>query len=289
MIIDIHTHISKNKLFNRYRETANAEDLEEEMKEAGIDYAVVLAAYFPHSSYENSGINNIELLEKIEKYNGNLIPFGSIDVDNNLKNGINELEGLIANNKIWGVKLYPGYQYFYPDEKRIYPLYEICQAYNVPVMYHSGALSNKSGKLKYSTPIHIDEVAVDFPKLNIIISHLGIPFIYETAEIIRKNPNVYTDISGLTATRKDRSFDENFKGMNNILMSILQYDEFQKVYDKILFGSDFPITSIKDATKIVENLGLHEDNKRKIYFENATKLLKNYFDKKALIVGVEDE
>ena len=124
---------------------------------------------------------------------------------NPLKAGKNELkktEKALSEKKIIGLKLYPGYTYFYPTDKIYHPFYKLAEKYGVPVIAHCGDVFQCPDlmfrpKIKYSHPFNIDEVAVDFPGTKFVIAHLGYPWIRGTAEIVYKNENVYADLSAL--------------------------------------------------------------------------------------------
>ena len=96
-----------------------------------------------------------------------------MDVENNLDQGVTELRTLLEKEQIFGIKLYPGYQFFYPSDKEVDTVYELALEFDVPVMFHSGLAYKSPGGIKYSRPVHFDDVAGNFPDLRMIISHLG--------------------------------------------------------------------------------------------------------------------
>lgn len=111
-------------------------------------------------------------------------------------------EEALRNGKIVGFKVLSGYSHFYPQDKVYHKFYELAVKYDVPVMFHTGDLNDPEGLTlaKYSHPLHLDEVAVKFRKMKIIIAHLGNPWIRDAAFVINKNPNVYADLSGFLLT-----------------------------------------------------------------------------------------
>ena len=105
--------------------------------------------------------------------------------------------GCSTAGAIKALKIYPGYEPFYPADAKLAPAYELAEAFDVPVMIHSGDTYAPRGKVKYSHPLHVDDVAVDFPRVKFLICHLGNPWFRDCMEVVYKNDNVYTDISGL--------------------------------------------------------------------------------------------
>ena len=167
---------------------------------------------------------------------------------------------LFRSNKLFGIKLYPGYQYFYPSDEKVYPIAELCQKYNKPLIFHSGDVWNPEGGaiLKYTHPIYIDELAVKFPKCKIIISHFGFPYHLETANIVSKNENVYTEISG---TLDECDSDEEVINMSNQYIKDLQrvFAYFPNVKEKTMFGTDYggentPLNLIEPYIEVVESV-----------------------------------
>lgn len=240
MIIDIHTHIYDEKIYKSYFDKAKSK---------------VSKAFVMHWHKFD--------LEKFLEFvasKDNLYAVGSIDVDGDIKNQLDIHQKLFQENKIFGIKLYPGYQYFYSSDKKIYPIAELCQKYNKPLIFHSGDVydSDKTAILKYAHPIHVDELAVKFPKCKIIISHFGFPYFIETANIVSKNENLYTDISGTIDKQDCKKDDRNlFKQYVKDLQRALSY--FPDVKEKIMFATDYgeedpPIDEIDPYIKIVKRV-----------------------------------
>jgi hypothetical protein len=136
MIIDIHCHTSDHKLWGLHTESATIEDLEKYALRHGVKKIVLLATYFP---LKKSGLHNRELLQRIDD-NDLFIAFGSLDMTGDISAGILELEELIKGGNISGIKLYPGYQDFDPGGAKVFPMYELAESYDLPVMFHGGEL-----------------------------------------------------------------------------------------------------------------------------------------------------
>ena len=197
MIIDSHTHIGKlpNSLYSESYQK-NFELILKEAKDSKVDKVIIIAGLEKKDGFNLSTKSLIDLI----KDNSNVYAVAGIDVINYQEEDISDLEDYLKHKKIVAIKLYTGYQHFYPSDERCKPIYELCLKYDVPVIFHSGdtlAGYVSNPKIKYSHPINIDDVAADLPELKIIIAHMGNPWLIDCAEVMYKNPNVYADISGL--------------------------------------------------------------------------------------------
>jgi len=130
-----------------------------------------------------------------------------------------------------GIKLMPMYAGFRPDEERLDPLWEYASQHSLPVLLHTGTTFISQAPLEYTLPRHLDRVAIRFPDVKIIAAHVGHPYEPECVALIRKHPNVYADVSALHY----RPFQ-----LYNSLILVQEYG----VWDKLLFGSDYPFTTV---------------------------------------------
>lgn len=220
MIIDIHSHIYDEKEYKEY------------LKKIGSEISKIIIMQWFQDDIGKS-------LEFVEGKN-NFFLAGTVNMEKNIPGQLATLEKLLQGKKIVGIKLYPGYQYFYPSDRKVFEIAKLCQKYAKPLIFHSGDVYNPEGDalLKYSHPLYIDELAVKFQGCKIIISHFGFPYLLEAANVASKNKNVYTDISGTidaTVTRQD--------GKNRIeqyaedLTRVFNY--FPNLKNKVMFGTDF--------------------------------------------------
>lgn len=224
------------------------------MDEAGIDYAVILAELAPITS----GIAANEDVAQFCSRSPRLIPFASID-PNTSERPVDELEDLVRNQGFRGLKLYPTYQHFYPNEAKIYPLYAKAQELDIPVLLHIGSSIFTGSRLKYGDPLYLDDVAVDFPELKLVQAHSGRPFWYQKAlTLARIHKNVYMELSGLPP--------------QNLLT---YFPELERIAHKVIYGSDWPaVATIKENIIALAGLNLNADAQRMILGENAARLLK---------------
>lgn len=223
------------------------------MDEAGIDHVVILAELAPITT----GISDNEYVAEFCSKSPRLIPFASINPYTSSR-PVEELDRLVRDQGFRGLKLYPTYQHYYPNDAMIYPLYAKAQELEIPVLLHIGSSVFAGSRLKYGDPIYVDDVAVDFPDLILIQSHSGRPFWYDKAfSLARIHENVYMEVAGLPPQR------------------LLNYfPELERIADKVIYGSDWPgVPTIKENLQAFKGLMMSEDSKKKILGENAARLL----------------
>jgi hypothetical protein len=168
------------------------------------------------------------------------------------------------------VKIYLGYVHRFAADKAYRPLYKLAEKYDVPVVFHTGDTYSTKGKLKYSDPLTIDEVAVDFPKTTFVIAHLGNPWVESAAEVAYKNPNVYVEASALLIG--------DFKGrpeeVETYLVRPIKW-AYGYVADssKFMYGTDWPLVGMKDYFEAYKK-AIPEKDWCKVFFQNAVKVFR---------------
>jgi len=223
------------------------------MDDCGIDYAVILAELAPITT----GIASNEYVARFCSASERLIPFASVNPLTMAKPA-EHLERLVKEHGFKGLKLYPTYQQYYPNDARVYPLYAKAQQLGIPVSLHTGSSVLAGSRLKYGDPILLDDVAVDFPELTLLMCHCGRPFWYEQAfGLARFHPNLYLEVSGLPPHK---------------LLNF--FPELERLADQVVYGSDWPsVPTIKENIKAIENLDITGGCRKKILGENAARLL----------------
>lgn len=169
-----------------------------------------------------------------------------------------------------GIKLLPMYAGFQPDDPSLDPLWEFATQNRLPVLLHTGTTFVAQAPLDCTLPRHIDRVAIRFPEVRIVMAHLSHPYEGESVVVIRKHPHVYADISALHY----RPFQ-----LYHSLMLVQEYG----VWDKLLFGSDYPFTTVNASIDGLRNLNsqlegttlprLNSDEIEALIFRNALPLL----------------
>ena len=237
MLVDCHTHIwaSPGHLSDEFVAEANAlarghpMDLHVPPERhwaamRGVNRVIVFGLRAFHSGLI---VPNEYVAEYVNAHPEKLIGFAGVDP---VVDDVRETLERAMELKLRGVKLGPIYQGIHPMDPRLLPVYEFCQRNGLPIMIHQGTTFPRKAPLKYALPILLEDVAIEYPDLKMVIAHLGHPWIEETIVLIRKQPNFYSDISAL-----------HYRPWQfyNALMTAKEYG----VLDKLLFGSDFPFTT----------------------------------------------
>jgi predicted TIM-barrel fold metal-dependent hydrolase len=226
---------------------------------AAVVFTVDAEAALGHTRIANEAV-----VEGARRNADVLIPFASIDPAKG-RAGVAEARRLIVDLGVRGFKFHPSVQAFYPNDRVAYPLYEVLEEYGVPAIFHSGQTGIGSGlpggggiRLKYSNPLHLDDVAVDFPDLTIIIAHPSFPWQDEALAVASHKPKVYIDLSGWSP----KYFPPQLVRYANSLLK-----------HKVLFGSDFPLISPDRWLADFDKLEIKDDVRPLILKNNAVAAL----------------
>ncbi|MCH9036391.1 MAG: amidohydrolase [Chloroflexi bacterium] len=184
-------------------------------------------------------VPNDFIAEYVSQYPGRAVGLASVDPHD--PGAAKDFERSIKELGLKGLKLSPVYQGFDPWTPQVWRLYEIADDLQVPVMFHMGGAYDPQGTLEWGNPLLLDKVARAFPNLRIIVAHFGQPMMQETVMLMRKNVNVFTDLSA--------RFHRKWQLYNGLQVAI-EY----KVTDRILFGSDFPVMSTGEAVEAFKNI-----------------------------------
>jgi predicted TIM-barrel fold metal-dependent hydrolase len=171
---------------------------------------------------------------------------------------MDELERCRTDLGMRGIKLGANYQNFDPLEARALAIYDQAQRLGLPIMFHQGTSPVRAAPIRLSYPLVMDEIAIRYPDLKIIMAHVGHPWQVDTCVVIRKHPNVYADISA------------NFYRPYSFWEQMVKATEWN-VLDKLLFGTDFPVTTVQETidhmraiNQIVEGTRLPRVSEEKI-------------------------
>jgi predicted TIM-barrel fold metal-dependent hydrolase len=212
----------------------------------------------------NRHIANEEVIDAARENSDIMIAFASIDPHKG-KLGVREARRLINEGGIRGFKFHPTSQGFFPNDRMAYKLYEVIAEHKLPAIFHSGHSGIGTGmpgggglRLKYSNPIHVDDVAVDFPDMKIIIAHPSWPWQDEALSVCLHKPNVYIDLSGWSP----KYFPPQ----------LVQYANSQLKH-KMLFGSDFPLIPPDRWIKDFEDAPFRPEVRELILKQNAIRAL----------------
>ncbi len=222
---------------------------------------------FPVDSELSDGsapVPNEEVAEAARRHPDVLIPFASIDPHRGAP-GVAAARMLISDYGVRGFKFHPGTQGFYPNDRLAYPLYEVISDAGIPALFHTGHTGIGAGvrggggiRLKYSNPMHVDDVAVDFPDLKIVLAHPSFPWQDEALSVALHKPLVYIDLSGWSP----KYFPPQLIQYANTLLK-----------SKILFGTDYPLITPDRWIAEFGKLPIRDEIRPLIMKENACQLL----------------
>jgi len=276
--IDVHTHAERNdsapqdpvtgellaaaaKYFGATPRQPTAQEVADYYRQRSM-----LAVVFTVDDEAGMGrrrLGNDEVLEVARANPDVLIPFGSVDPHKG-KLAIREARELIEAG-VRGFKFHPDTQAFWPNDRDWYPLYDVIASAGLIALFHSGTTGIGAGmpggggvRLKYSNPMCIDDVAAEFPDLDIILAHPSFPWQDEALAIAVHKPNVYIDLSGWSP----KYFPQNLIQYTNTLLK-----------DKMLFGSDFPLLTPDRWLADFEKLPIKDEVRPLVLKENAARLL----------------
>ena len=209
-------------------------------------------------------ISNEEIAESAAEQADVAIPFASIDPSRG-KMGVREARRLIKDFGVKGFKFHPTIQAFFPNDHDAYPLYEVIAEHKLPAIFHTGHSGIGSGmrcggglRLEYSNPMHLDDVAISFPDMQIVMAHPSFPWQDEALSVATHKPNVWIDLSGWSP----KYFPKQLVQYANTLLK-----------DRILFGSDYPLITPDRWMKDFEEAGFKPEVMPGILKDNAVRLL----------------
>jgi predicted TIM-barrel fold metal-dependent hydrolase len=194
-----------------------------------------------------------------------MIAFASIDPHKG-KMGAREARRLVEEHGVKGFKFHPTVQGFLPYDKMAWPIYEVIAEYQLPAIFHSGHSGIGSGmrcggglRLQNSNPMLLEDVAIDFPDIQIVIAHPSWPWQDEALSLALHKPNVWIDLSGWSP----KYFPPQLVQYANTLLK-----------DRMLFGSDYPLITPERWMKDFDEAGFKDKVKPLILKDNAMRLLK---------------
>jgi predicted TIM-barrel fold metal-dependent hydrolase len=211
-----------------------------DMDRLGIDKCVVLGwALMPMNSYDPFAADYVH--EMVSQYPDRLIGFYTANPTGGVAE-VRRIEHAVKDLGLRGVKMLPSYNFIKLNDRRIWPIYEIAEELQLPVVIHTGWSSLPKGKmLEFDHPLFLEDVALDFPNLKIIAAHTGFQWVEETMFWMAKTPNIYSDFAYWAETTP--------------VWRIAQVFSFAKmlgVMDRFLWGSDYPFVDFATGLEVFE-------------------------------------
>jgi predicted TIM-barrel fold metal-dependent hydrolase len=242
MIVDVHAHcwppgvFSEDFMADARRMRASAVSLltpyDRYCENLPPNEEVVTIVFGGKARLSGLWVNDADVADYVAQASERLIGF--LSVDPTQPGWEEELREGHQRYGMRGIKLLPMYANFYPQDERLDPLWEYARKHALPVLLHTGTTFVSKAPIDCTLPRHLDVVARRYPEVKMILAHLGHPYEGETVAVIRKHPNLYADISALVY-RPWQLFHS--------LMLVHEYN----VWDKILFGTDYPVTTVAET------------------------------------------
>jgi predicted TIM-barrel fold metal-dependent hydrolase len=268
--IDTHVHIESNagnaaddaarKYFGESGSRANPEELAEYYRSRKIGCIVFSV---DERLTGRPQVPNDEVMAIAARHGDIMMAFASIDPTRGA-DAVSEARRLIAAG-VRGFKLHPPLQKFHANDPIAYPFYEVINEARLPVIFHTGHSGIGTGmpggggvRLKYGHPMDIDDVAVDFPDMKIILAHPSFPWQDEAISVCLHKPQVYIDLSGWSP----KYFSPTLIQYANTLLK-----------NKMLFGSDYPLIKPDRWLADFEKIAIRDEVRPLILKENAMRLL----------------
>lgn len=257
-IIDCHVHLNKyDRIKSQTKKSVLLENrldaLLQSMDSNNVDYSIVISSYRVDAN-RPSASQIIDVANKNENIRNRIGIVTGFTIDNHTDEDLKQYRTWLKDRLIIGIKLYCGYEHYYPYDERYQKVYDTCMEYGVPVMIHTGDAYSSTAKLRYAHPLNVDDIAVDNPELRIVMCHLGNPWIADCQEILYKNRNVYSDISGLVVG------DFNLPSATRYVSQINDLLNYVGNPHRLLYGSDWPISNMSSYLAFVRKLELDEDS-----------------------------
>ncbi|MYL34935.1 amidohydrolase family protein [Pontibacillus yanchengensis] len=273
-IIDAHIHFSS---IDSFEYTANhlslvdysGEGLQQEMEDSGIEMAIGMGVTeTPRMGFPDHHATSPMGLDLEHDLPPGVMMCPGINPYHLHQSGLDKLEKDLQQEEVVGIKIYLGYYPYYAYDAVYQPVYDLAAAYNVPVVFHTGDTYSERGLLKYAHPLTLDEVAVARRDVNFMMAHLGDPWVLTGAEVVYKNPNMFADLSGWVVGT-DKTLEEKIH--SNYFDHVRHALTFCGHYEKLLFGSDWPLVPIKGYADFIAHF-IPSKHVEQVFYENAVNL-----------------
>ena len=277
--IDVHTHVHRSVSAPAESVSAEVAELATYFRTEAVSYTVddLAAAYrerdmaavtfivdIKDRPHDPATPTNEEVATRAAANADVIIPFASIDPARGAE-GVREARRLIEEFGVRGFKFHPSIQAFQPNDRLAYPLYEVIQEAGLPALFHTGQAGSGSGqrggggvRLAYGNPMLLDDVAVDFPDMPIVLAHPSFPWQEEALAVAVHKPQVYIDLSGWSP----KYFPPILVQYTNTLLK-----------EKMLFGTDFPVLTPERWMADLAKTSVRKEVKPGLFKYNAARLL----------------
>jgi predicted TIM-barrel fold metal-dependent hydrolase len=277
-MIDVHLHVVPPRLpgvgflstLLQGEPEQVAASLREQMQQAGITAALAMGHY---SGGPDDPLGVASTLAIAALVPG-LHPIGTMDPGHTEADHLQRVARVLETGQVKALKGYLGYLHFPPDHAGYRPYYELAERFHLPVIFHTGDTYSPNAKLRFAQPLLVDDVAVDHPKVQFVLAHLGNPWMQDAAEVVYKNLNVWADLSGLVVGDGELFADpeqqDQLEDVRALVRSAFRYAERP---NRFLFGSDWPLVPIAPYRSFIASI-LEECHHAQVFEDNARRLFR---------------
>lgn len=276
MVIDIHVHpaffepINKDEELEELRHeklnihkngTARLQHFFNIMKCAGIDYVCLLPEDYSSTMKGKTLVSNEEVAKLVKMAPDKFIGFASVDPND--RKCVDKLIKAFTKLNLKGLKLHPACQNFHPSDSKMQAIYDVCEKYNKPIIFHCGLSLEKDATTKNCRPMDFEELAATRPNLRFCLAHFGWPWCKEVAMLMLKYPNVYTDTAALYFDSAKEFYTELFT--KEVPATWID----RSLRNQVLFGTNSPRFETIRMSKAIEEVGFRESTLKLIKGDNA--------------------
>lgn len=243
----------------------------EQMLAGGFTHAAAMGAWDAGPD-DPLGVNRtIQIAQGVP----GLFAIGVADPTRSDTEHLRRAEDQIRAGRVVALKGYLGYAHHFPNDPGYIPYYELAEKYKLPVFFHTGDTYSPNAKLKFAHPLTVDEVAVNFPKVNFVLCHVGNPWTVDAAEVIYKNINVWTDLSGLlVGSDEDFADGAETDARRDVIERVRLGFRYAERPNRFVYGSDWPLAPmpayaafIREAIPVEFHDMVFGENARKLFGE----------------------
>ena len=243
------------------RYEAGSDVLLKEMDDASIEKAVLHSEW----EFEDPARLNEEVARLTSEYTDRFFGAVSVDPRKGISESVKEFKKAVRNTKCVGLSLQPAFFDMLPNDARLYPLYQLCVEFEIPLWLHTGINYAPNHSMEADRPLHLEKILLDFPDIRLVACHSGWPWVGELCAIARKfYPRVFLEIGGIAPKyifASGTGWDPFFQYANSLLQ------------DQVLFGTDWPAISFSRAVREIKDSPLKEEVKQKILYGNGQRLI----------------
>jgi predicted TIM-barrel fold metal-dependent hydrolase len=275
-MIDAHIHVVPPNLpgvgplhpLLRSPEEEVARALLQQMKAVGITHALAMG-HRPVRDDDPLGIASTLQLARLVP---GLRAIGIADPSRTDAGHLRRVESELASRRVVALKAYLGYLHFSPDHPNYRPYYELAARFRLPMIFHTGDTYSPYAKLKHAHPLLVDEVAVDHPDVKFVIAHVGNPWLIDAAEVVYKNMNVWTDLSGLIVGDDDAFLaEERQQAVSEVIENVGRAFRYAERPNRFVYGTDWPLAPMPAYRALIEAV-IPPEHHEQVFVENARRL-----------------